>query len=149
MMVLARLVVHCSVMLVTVVSFAPPATAQLQTNGYTFSRQQGISTSSSAKSVVLGVSRTLGESCRGQVQNFYQQEGLANWADQGCITQPENVIALPLVPGQAEQFQIIDKTRGFGVADQTTSSTSDTVTNQKSVTGFTGLGLSVFIQPQY
>lgn len=124
-----------------------PATAQL-TNGYTFSRQQGLSTSSSAKSVSLGVSRVLGNSCRDQVQAWYKQQNIANWADQGCITEPENVIALPLVPGQLEQFQIIDKARKFGVADRIVSSSSESSTHQKTVSGFSGSGYSVFVQPQ-
>jgi DNA phosphorothioation-dependent restriction protein DptG len=124
------------------------AHAQLQTTGYTFSRQQGISTSSSAQTTTLSSSRVLGQSCKNQVQDWYREQGIANWADQGCITEPENVIALPLVPGQLEQFQIIDKTRKFGVADQVVGSTSESATNQKAVSGFTGMGLSVFIQPQ-
>ncbi|MEY2644971.1 MAG: hypothetical protein RLZZ611_1620 [Cyanobacteriota bacterium] len=126
-----------------------PVCAQLLTNGYTFSRQQGFSTSSSAKSVVLGGSRVLGSSCRDQVQAWYKQQNIANWLDQGCITEPENVIALPLVPGQLEQFQIIDKTRKFGVADRIVSTSSEADTHQKSVSGFTGFGYSVFVQPQY
>ena len=65
------------------------------------------------------------------------------------IHTPENVRALPLVPGQLEQFEILDKTRKFGVADQTVSSTSESTTHQKTVTTFTGFGLSVFVQPQY
>lgn len=124
------------------------ATAQLLLNGYTYTRQQGLSTSSSAKSVVQSTSRVLGASCRDQVQAWYKQQNIANWADQGCITEPENVIALPLVPGQLEQFQIIDKSRKFGVADRTVSSISEGKSNQKSFTGFTGFGYSVFVQPQ-
>jgi len=122
--------------------------AQLLLNGYTFTRQQGLSTSSSAKSVVQGASRVLGASCRDQVQAWYKQQNIANWADQGCITEPENVVALPLVPGQIEQFQIIDKARKFGVADRTVSSSSESTSNQKSFTGFAGIGYSVFVQPQ-
>jgi hypothetical protein len=129
--------------------FPAVSRSQALTNGYTFTRQQGLSTSSSASSVVLAGSRVLGQSCRDQVQNWYRQQGIANWADQGCITEPENVRALPLVPGQLEQFEILDKTRKFGVADQTVSSISESTTHQKAVTSFAGYGLSVFIQPQY
>ena len=125
----------------------PAVEAQLLINGYTFSRQQGISSSSSAKSVGRSVSRVRGDSCTAQVQEWYRQQGIANWADQGCITEPENVIALPLVPGQPEQYQIIDPQRKFGVAEQTVSSFSNATTNQKTVTGFTGMGYSVFVQP--
>lgn len=126
----------------------PQATAQLS-NGFTYSRSQGLSTNSSASSVTLGSSRVLGSSCRAQVQDWYKQQGIPNWADQGCITEPENVIALPQVPGQLDQFQIIDKTRKFGVADKTVSSTSEAMNMQKTVTGFTGFGYSVFVQPQF
>jgi hypothetical protein len=113
---------------VTLALFLIPSAGQAQlTNGFTYTRQQGLSTSSAAGTVVLSGSRVLGES----------------------ITQPENVIALPLVSGQLEQFQIIDKTRRFGVADQTVSSTSESTTNQKTLGGFTGFGYSVFAQPQY
>jgi len=128
--------------------FTPQANAQLS-NGFTYSRSQGLSTNSSASSVTLGSSRVLGSSCRAQVQDWYKQQGIPNWADQGCITEPENVIALPQVPGQLDQFQIIDKTRKFGVADKTVSSTSEAKNMQKSVTGFTGFGYSVFVQPQF
>ena len=117
-------------------------------NGFTYTRQQGLSTSSAAKSVVLGKSRVLGQSCRQQVQDFYRDQGIPNSQDQGCITEPENVIAFPQVPGQLDQFEIIDKTRKFGVADRTTSTVSESSNHQKTVTGFTGLGLSVFVQPQ-
>lgn len=127
--------------------FTPQVNAQLS-NGFTYSRSQGLSTNSSASSVTLGSSRVLGSSCRAQVQDWYKQQGIANWADQGCITEPENVIALPQVPGQLDQFQIIDKTRKFGVADKTVSSTSEAMNMQKTVTGFTGFGYSVFVQPQ-
>ena len=128
--------------------FTPQATAQLS-NGFTYSRSQGLSTNSSASSVTLGSSRVLGSSCRAQVQDWYKQQGIPNWADQGCITEPENVIALPQVSGQLDQFQIINKTRKFGVADKTVSSTSEAKNMQKSVTGFTGFGYSVFVQPQF
>ena len=134
----------------SVLCFAIPAhqaRSQL-TNGFTYSRSQGLSTNSSAKSVTLSSSRVLGSSCRAQVQDWYQQQGIANWADQGCITEPENMIALPQVQGQLDQFQIIDKTRKFGVADKTVSSTSEALNRQKTVTGFTGFGYSVFVQPQ-
>lgn len=124
------------------------ASAQLMTNGFTITRQQGLSTSSSAKSVVLGSSRVLGGSCREQVQQWYKQQNIPNWADQGCITEPENLIALPQQPGRQDQFEIIDKTRKFGVADRSVSSTSETSTHQKTVTGFSGFGYSVFVQPQ-
>ncbi len=117
------------------------------TNGFTYSRSQGLSTNSSAKSVTLSSSRVLGSSCRAQVQDWYQQQGIANWADQGCITEPENMIALPQVQGQPDQFEIIDKTRKFGVADKTVSSTSEAMNRQKTVTGFTGFGYSVFVNP--
>jgi hypothetical protein len=136
--------------LTAVCVLAPAAAgAQALTHGYTYTRQQGLSTNSSASSVVLSGSRVLGQGCRDQVQSWYRQQGIANWADQGCITEPENVRALPLVPGQLEQFEILDKTRKFGVADQTVSSTSESTTHQKTVTTFTGFGLSVFVQPQY
>ncbi|MFM8524164.1 MAG: hypothetical protein ACKOCM_00840 [Cyanobacteriota bacterium] len=121
--------------------------AQLLLNGYTFSRPQGTSTSSSSQSVGRSVSRVRGDSCSAQLQEFYSQQGLANAADQGCITSLDNVIALPLVPGQTEQYQIVDNQRKFGVAEQTVSSFSDATTHQKSVTGFTGMGYSVFLQP--
>ena len=135
---------------VTLALFLIPSAGQAQlSNGFTYTRQQGLSTSSAAGTVVLSGSRVLGESCRTSVQDLYLKQGVSNWADQGCITQPENVIALPLVPGQLEQFQIIDKTRRFGVADQTVSSTSESTTNQKTLGGFTGFGYSVFAQPQY
>ena len=42
---------------------------------------------------------------------------------------------------------IIDKTRKFGVADKTVSSTSEAMNRQKTVTGFTGFGYSVFVNP--
>ncbi len=135
------------VALLSAVGSARPAAAQLM-NGFTYTRQQGLSTSSAAKTVVLGKSRVLGESCRSQVQDFYREQGIANWQDQGCITEPENVIALPQVPGQLDQFEIIDKTRKFGVADQVTSTISESSNHQKTVTGFSGFGLSVFVQPQ-
>ena len=79
------------------------ATAQLLLNGYSYTRQQGLSTKSSANSVVQSTSRLLGVSCRDQVQAFYNQQNIANFT-QGCITNSENVVALPLVPGQLEQF---------------------------------------------
>lgn len=124
-----------------------PAKAQLM-NGFTYTRQQGLSNSSSSTSTVLGSSRVLGASCRDQVQAWYKQQNISNWQDQGCITEPENVIALPLVPGQLEQFQIIDKNRKFGVADRTVSVSSEATNHQKTVTGFSGFGYSVFVQPQ-
>lgn len=124
-----------------------PAKAQLM-NGFTYTRQQGLSNSSSSTSTVLGSSRVLGASCRDQVQAWYKQQNIANWQDQGCITEPENVIALPLAPAQLEQFQIIDKNRKFGVADRTVSTTSEATNHQKAVTGFSGFGYSVFVQPQ-
>ena len=127
-----------------------PSALQAQlSNGFTYSRQQGLSTSSAASAVVLSGSRVLGDSCRAAVRDWHGKQGIPGAADQGCITSPENVIALPLVPGQLEQFQIIDKTRQFGVADQIQSSTSESTTNQKNVAGFTGFGYSVFVQPQY
>lgn len=131
------------------VSFPGHFTAKAQlTTGFTYTRQQGLSNSSSSTSTVLGSSRVLGASCRDQVQAWYKQQNISNWQDQGCITEPENVIALPLVPGQIEQFQIIDKNRKFGVADRTVSVTNETLNHQKTVSGFTGLGYSVFVQPQ-
>ena len=127
-----------------------PSALQAQlSNGFTYSRQQGLSTSSAASTAVLSGSRVLGDSCRAAVRDWYAKQGIPGAADQGCITSPENVIALPLVPGQLEQFQIIDKSRQFGVADRIQSSTSESITNQKSVAGFTGFGYSVFVQPQY
>ncbi len=133
--------------LLSAVGSVRPAAAQL-TNGFTYTRQQGLSNTSAAKNVVLGKSRVLGESCRSQVQDFYREQGIANRQDQGCITEPENVIALPQVPGQLDQFEIIDKTLKFGVADQVTSTISESSNHQKTVTGFSGFGLSVFVQPQ-
>lgn len=130
-----------------VIGYSEACKAQLS-NGFTYTRQQGLSTSSSAKSVVLGSSRVLGASCRAQVQEWYREQGIPNWADQGCITEPENVIALPQRPGLPDQFEIIDKTRKFGVADRTISTSSETRTHQKTVTGFSGFGYSVFVQPQ-
>ena len=137
----------CTAMVASSALFQP-AGAQLLLNGFTFSRQTGISSNSSARSVVLGSSRVLGEGCRAQIQDWYRQQGISNWADQGCITEPENVIALPIVPGQPEQFEIIDKSLKFGVADKTVSTTSEATTLQKSVAGFTGFGYSFFVQPQ-
>lgn len=124
-----------------------PALSQLS-NGFTITRQQGFSTNSSARSVTMGSSKVLGADCRKQVQDWYRQQGIPNWADQGCITEPENVIALPQMPGQINQYEIIDKTRKFGVAERTVSSTSEQSYHQKTMTGFTGFGYSVFVQPQ-
>lgn len=138
-------------LLVAMTSLIPwinlPIFAQLLNNGYTFSRQQGLSTSSAAKSTSLGGSRVLGGSCGDQIKDWFKQQGNANWANQGCSTEPENVIALPLVPGQAQQFQIIDKTLNFSVGDQNISTSSEAATHQKNVSGFTGFGYSVFVQP--
>jgi hypothetical protein len=142
-----RLLYCVGAVVVCAASYMEPSSAQLM-NGFTYTRQQGLSTSSAAKSVVLGKSRVLGQSCRQQVQDFYRDQGIPNSQDQGCITEPENVIAFPQVPGQLDQFEIIDKTRKFGVADRTTSTVSESSNHQKTVTGFTGLGLSVFVQPQ-
>lgn len=135
------------VLLITLLPGFTPVNAQLM-NGFTYTRQQGISNSSSSTSTVLGSSRVLGSSCRDQVQAWYKQQNISNWQDQGCITEPENVIALPLVPGQLEQFQIIDKNRKFGVADRTVSISSEATNHQKTVSGFSGFGYSVFVQPQ-
>lgn len=141
---------HLLLLSVGMIAMVPTAaSAQLMSNGFTITRQQGLSTSSSAKSIVLGSSRVLGGSCREQVQQWYRQQNIANWADQGCITEPENVIALPQQPGRQDQFEIIDKSRKFGVADRSVSSISESTSHQKSVTGFTGFGYSVFVQPQY
>lgn len=129
-------------------SIQPAASAQLMSNGFTYSRQQGISTSSSSKTVVLGVSRALDDSCRQQVQDWYREQGLPNAAGQGCITQPSNVFALPIRQGRPNQYKIMDKDIEFGVAERTVSSYSDSINNQKTVTGFTGFGYSVFVNPQ-
>ena len=121
--------------------------AQLS-HGFTFSRTQGFSTNSSSSSVAQSVSRVLGYDCKSHVQKFYREQGQQNWKDQGCVTQPENVIALPSQPGQLDQFQIIDKSRQFGVADRSVASHSRLSKRQKSMTGFSGSGYSVFVQPQ-
>lgn len=125
-----------------------PAYSQMQ-HGFTFSRSHGFSTNSSSRSTTLSSSRVLGSGCKSQVQKFYKQQGIPNFKDQGCITEPENVIALPSRPGQLDQFEIIDKTRKFGVADRSVSSISESMNRQKSMTGFSGFGYSVFAQPQY
>ena len=98
--------------------------------------------------VAQSVSRVLGYDCKSHVQKFYREQGQQNWKDQGCVTQPENVIALPSQPGQLDQFQIIDKSRQFGVADRSVASHSRLSKRQKSMTGFSGSGYSVFVQPQ-
>jgi len=128
-------------------TYVEPAFSQLA-NGFTFSRSHGLSTNSAASSVTLSTSRVLGDGCKSQVQKIYRQNNVSNWKDQGCITEPENVIALPSRPGQPDQFQIIDKTRKFGVADRSVSSISESVNRQKSMTGFNNFGYSVFVEPQ-
>ena len=124
-----------------------PVYSQISTC-FTYSRSQGLSTNSSSSSVTLSASRVLDPSCKAQVQKIYKQQGYTNWQDQGCVTQPENVIALPSRKGQLDEFQIIDETRQFSVADRSVSSISESIKNQKSMTGFTGFGYSVFTMPQ-
>jgi hypothetical protein len=97
----------------------------------------------------MGVARTLDNSCRQQVQDWYKQQGYSNWRDQGCITEPVNVIALPITPGQPNSYEVINKNIKFGVAEKTVSSISEQSVNQKNLSGFTGFGYSVFVQPQY
>ena len=118
-----------------------------QQHGFTFSRSQGFSTNSSASSVTLGTTRVLDPDCKSQIQKFYNQHDIINAQNQGCITQSENVISLPNQPGKLDQFEIIDKRRQFGVADRSVSSISEAETRQKTMSGFTGLGYSVFTLP--
>jgi hypothetical protein len=123
-----------------------PSYAQL-TTGFTFSRQNGQSNSSSSSSVVLGTSRVLGASCKSQIQTFYKKNNILDSSNQGCIVSPKNVIALPSHDKKLDQFKILDISRGFAVSDSISSKTIENTLSQKSVNSFSSYGYSVFSAP--
>ena len=120
--------------------------AQL-TTGFTFSRQYGQTNSSSSLTTVLGSSRVLGKSCKGQVRDIYTNNNIKDPNSQGCIVSPVNVISLPSQQGKNDLFKIKDTSRAFGVSNSTTSKTIDNSSTQKSVNNFSSYGYSVFTVP--
>ena len=117
--------------------------AQL-TTGFTFSRSYGKTNSSNSSSSILSSSRVLGKSCRDQLVSLNNKNKTMASNNNGCITLPENVIALPQKPGKIDQFKIVDTKRAFSVSDTLSSKTIDDITHQKSVNSFNTFGYSVF-----
>ena len=122
---------------------ATASLAQMAT-GFTFSRSYGQTNSSNSSSSILSSSRLLGKSCRDQLNSLNNTNKLMTSNNIGCITLPENIIALPQKPGKLDQFKIVDTKRAFSVSDTISSKTIDNITHQKSVNSFNTFGYSVF-----
>lgn len=131
----------------SLLSFLPAASLAQLVTGFTFSRSYGQSNSSSSSSSILSSSRVLGKSCRDQLVSFSSKNRSESSNNNGCITLPENVIALPQKSGQLDQFKIVDTKRAFSVSDTISSKTIDNISHQKSVNSFNTFGYSVFSSP--
>ena len=120
--------------------------AQL-TTGFTFSRQYGQTNSSTSSTTVLGSSRVLGESCKGQIRGFYVKNNIKDPNTQGCIVSPVNVISMPAQTGKYDQFKIKDTSQPFSVGNSISSKAIDNLSNNKSIRNFSSYGYSVFTVP--
>ena len=111
----------------SLLSFLPAASLAQLVTGFTFSRSYGQSNSSSSSSSILSSSRVLGKSCRDQLVSFSSKNRSESSNNNGCITLPKNVIALPQKSGQLDQFKIVDTKRAFSVSDTISSKTIDNI----------------------
>ena len=127
--------------------FTPASMAQFVT-GFTFSRQSGNSNSSSSSTAVLSTSRVLDNSCKKVIRSLYSKNNIKNPQNQGCITSPKNVLALPSREGKLDEYKILDNSLSFGVSTSNSSKVIDQTKSQKAVSSFSGFGYSVFTTPQ-
>ena len=120
----------------SLLSLLPAASFAQLVTGFTFSRSYGQTNSSNSSASILSSSRVLGKSCREQLDSLNKKNNSYSSNNNGCVTSPVNVIALPQNSGQLDQFKIVDTKRAFSVSDAISSKTIDNTSHQKSVNSF-------------